>query len=80
MAGAIAKADSIAPQMLAELIDGRLTFAPNFEARSYSFSGTATFDRQIEGIIEENAKPLVWRARRDSNPRPTGSKPAALSS
>ena len=37
--------------MLAALIEGRLTFAPEFETRSYSFSGTATFDRLVERII-----------------------------
>jgi hypothetical protein len=69
-------------QMLSKLIDGRLTFAPNAETRTYTFSGTATLGQLLEGTVfpEETTLPLVWRARRDSNPRPTGSKPAALSS
>ncbi len=65
------------------LIDGRLTFAPDAERRIYTFTGTATLGNVLEGLVpskEEQALPWVWRARRDSNPRPTGSKPAALSS
>jgi hypothetical protein len=53
----------VARQMLAELIDGRLTFSPDFDTRSYTFAGTATFDKLIRGIVEENGKPLVWRSR-----------------
>jgi site-specific DNA recombinase len=72
----------IARQMLMKLIDARLTFTPDFEAKSYAFTGTATFDKLLEGLIspkDGEALPWVWCARRDSNPRPTGSKPAALS-
>jgi hypothetical protein len=71
----------VARQMLAKLIDGRLTFMPDIEQRLYRFSGTATLGNLLDGQVSENdaVGPWVWRARRDSNPRPTGSKPAALS-
>ena len=38
-------------------------------------------DKLIVGLVPSagQALPSVWRARRDLNPRPTGSKPAALS-
>ena len=72
----------IARQMLTKLIDGRLTFTPDAEQRLYTFSGTATLGNLLNGqVLEKNDEvlPLVWCARRDLNPRPTGSKPAALS-
>jgi site-specific DNA recombinase len=70
-----------ARQMLAELIDGRLTFTPDFETRDYSFEGVGTLAKVLRGIVATagDVGPLVWRARRESNPRPTGSKPVALS-
>jgi hypothetical protein len=70
-------------QMLAQLIAGRLTFVPDFEPHSYTFEATATSGNLLKGLvlpIEDEELPLVWRARRESNPRPTGSKPVALSS
>ena len=72
-----------ARQVLAQLIDGRLTFTPEPEARRYRFSGTASLGSLVLGEVETSADgsvPSVWCARRDSNPRPTGSKPVALSS
>jgi site-specific DNA recombinase len=39
-----------------------------------------TFDGDYGRLLEAATMRKGWRARRDSNPRPTGSKPAALSS
>lgn len=69
--------------VLSKLIAGRLTFEPDAERRRYRFYGTATLGELLEGVVgeaEKSALPLGWCARRESNPRPTGSKPAALSS
>ena len=73
----------VAHQMLSKLIDGRLTFTPDIERRLYRFSGTATLGNLLTGQVaqaDDEVGPWVWCARRDSNPRPTGSKSAALSS
>ncbi len=65
---------------LSKLIDGRLTFWPEPEMRRYRISGTATLGPFLEAVVQDRSVPLGWCARRDLNPRPTGSKPAALSS
>ena len=73
----------LARQILMRLIDGRLTFTPDVAQRIYTFTGTATLGNLLRGLVPSDGKqavPQVWRARRDSNPRPTGSKPVALSS
>ncbi len=73
----------LARQVLLRLIDGRLTFTPDARQRIYTFTGTATLGHVLEGLVppdEKRVVPQVWRARRESNPRPTGSKPVALSS
>ena len=73
----------LAQQILMRRIDGRLTFTPDVAQRIYTFTGTATLRNLLRGLVPADGKqavPQVWRARRDSNPRPTGSKPVALSS
>ena len=57
--------------MLAQLIDGRLTFTPEPTERRYRFSGTASLGNLVwrEVLTSEGpCVPLVWRARRDLNP------------
>jgi site-specific DNA recombinase len=61
-------------QLLREVLAGPLRFTP--DARTYRFEGEAAIGHLLAGIA--SMQPL-WCARRDSNPRPTGSKPAALS-
>ena len=60
------------------IADALIELQPSADAL---FSGTATLGNLLDGQVSENdaVGPWVWRARRDSNPRPTGSKPAALS-
>jgi hypothetical protein len=55
-----------AHDMLAALINGRITFRPEPETGNYPFSGTGTFDALIEGIVPAEIGPSVWRARREA--------------
>jgi site-specific DNA recombinase len=60
-----------ARQMLARLIDGRLTFTPEPKERRYRFSGTASLGNLVWGEVltsEGPSVPLVWCARKDRNP------------
>jgi hypothetical protein len=73
----------IVRQILMRLIVDRLVFESDPVARLYRFSGTATLRDLLKGVIGIPGKSAVTQgscARRDSNPRPTGSKPVALSS
>ena len=58
-----------------EALEGPLLFTP--DDREYHFEGYMGYDRLIAGAVGD-VQPLKC-ARRDSNPRPTGSKPVALS-
>ena len=62
--------------IVARLLLHRVTITPTTKHR-WRISGEGT----LSGLFARDvtAFPLGWRARRDSNPRPTGSKPAALS-
>jgi hypothetical protein len=66
--------------IVAGLLRERVTITPTAKDR-WTISGEGTlaglFSRQLS--VQGNDFPSGWRARRDSNPRPTGSKPAALS-
>ena len=69
-------------QLLMKMIDGRIPLTPDFERRRYTFRAPVGVGTLIVGMVPNREQPLswVWRARRESNPRPTGSKPVALSS
>jgi site-specific DNA recombinase len=81
--GLLRRQTPVARQILTKLIDGRLTFTPDPEQGLYRFEGAATLGTLLRGVTSstkaDEAMPWVWRARRDLNPRPTGSKPGALS-
>jgi hypothetical protein len=63
-------------QLFREVMEGPVLFTP--EGGSYRFEGHLGLGRLIAGVVGDDVQPL-WCARRDSNPRPTGSKPVALS-
>ena len=64
-------------QFMREAFAGALVLTP--DGARYLFHGEINHGPLITGTIGDDGQ-RVWRARRDLNPRPTGSKPAALSS
>jgi hypothetical protein len=69
--------------LITGLLIGRVTTTPTAK-HAWRLTGEGTlaglFSREVGNANQAgSAFPLGWRARRDLNPRPTGSKPAALS-
>ena len=90
-----AKVEATSPEVVmlvpSNFYDNDLTFLPDIVSGSFptplrGVNRVAARDigevaaSALTGVIEDRSVPSVWRARRDLNPRPTGSKPAALSS
>ena len=69
--------------IISTLLIGRVTITPT-STGAWTLTGEGTlaglFAREVGNANQaRSAFPSGWRARRDLNPRPTGSKPAALS-
>ena len=63
----------VARQMVLKLLDGgRILWTPRPEAGCYEFTGRTVLDKLLAGVVWPNtAVTQVWRARQDSNLRPS---------